>query len=345
MQRQHINFEKFCYFRSPNWRYNRVLEIQEYGRLHGHAGHLSVSDDAETKAIFKFKKQLDGSQPDSPARTRIIYQNLGHYLAYQFHEKRHDAVGITSVATLEARILSGATDQEIAADFGTLPDMPKWYEATYFNVRDRLKCHDWILNFVLMPSVRAHLGIQQPGEAPVSAPFFDVTLKFFAYYGGSIILDRVLSGFRRNDHATAYEDESAWITNQTNMRLKQIMAAATTTLTVNKYNITELMHVYARILEIEKSNATPAAKGDQFLRAMGSMLVELPFCVGDAGAKQVENTAIQVYDDSAAELRDNEIMLVSADRKPASVQHVEKLTMPPPRRRPDQESKNDQNIK
>jgi hypothetical protein len=50
---------------------------------------------------------------------------------------------------VQARLLSGQTEDEIAARSGLTPDTVRWFEALFFRVRDRLHARDWVAAQVL----------------------------------------------------------------------------------------------------------------------------------------------------------------------------------------------------
>jgi len=80
---------------------------------------------------------------------------------------------------VEARLLAGQTDEEIAARCRLSPAAVGWYEAGLFHVRDHLDSPDWVVARVI--------GTTFPtgDDGPV--------LKHFAYLGGPTVLDLVLA--------------------------------------------------------------------------------------------------------------------------------------------------------
>jgi hypothetical protein len=62
---------------------------------------------------------------------------------------------------VQARILAGQTDDEIATRCGLAPAAVRWFEALFFRVRDRLRGTDWIASQVMGPGLWDGFG---PGE-------------------------------------------------------------------------------------------------------------------------------------------------------------------------------------
>lgn len=88
--------------------------------------------------------------------------------------------GTSLIGEVQARILAGQ-DDHVIADRGSLaPEDVYWYEALFFNVRDRLKAHDWIA----LRAIRLNLLEAVPVET---------ACKHFAYIGGPIVLEIVLA--------------------------------------------------------------------------------------------------------------------------------------------------------
>jgi hypothetical protein len=83
--------------------------------------------------------------------------------------------GVSTLRTVvEANILARRTDDQVAAKTGIELKTVQWYEALFFNVRDRLHASDWI--------VATAIGNDRTPAA---------VLKRFAYFAGPHVLDAV----------------------------------------------------------------------------------------------------------------------------------------------------------
>ena len=340
---KNIAFERSNPVRRPDWRFERVLQLVE-----GHPKPVRASpyDDVYVRGLrhfLLFAKALAAGHKQEAKRQHLAYKHAGCYYAYQFYQFRNTSTK-HDVETIEARILARVSDEEIAAEFGTEPEAIEWYEACFFNVRDRLQCHDWVLNRVLMPAADIALGapLGEHQTATYAKPFFDFTLKFFAYFGGNIILNHALSGFRRGVMPSSPEEAMAWYNGTGDLRTAQRMSDAVGTCDINKYNLTELLNFHARIREIEKSNDSVESKRDQLHRCVSAVMLELPWGVGDQGAENLRGTPAAGYDAGAAELRDHELLRLSAGGNPGTIEGVATLTLPPPRQRAQTAGQEDQ---
>jgi len=86
-------------------------------------------------------------------------------------------------ASVEARILAGQTDVEIAALTSLDPLVIAAFESLFFCVRDRLQAGDWIATVVIGPGLRC-------GFASDEMPLL---LRAFGYYAGASILELVMA--------------------------------------------------------------------------------------------------------------------------------------------------------
>ena len=162
-------------------------------------------------------------------------------------------------AEVEARLLAGQTDAEIAARCGLSPGAVGWFEAAVFHVRDRLAARDWVVGRVIGTSF-------PPGDpGPV--------LRYFGYHGGPGLLDvalAVLSGRPLPPEVTAafaadpaYEDR----------RLRFLVELHVAALRATTFaGLAALVDVYeeARRVDRERVDVRPALRSD--LRAHRAIL-------------------------------------------------------------------------
>jgi hypothetical protein len=336
-----IDFERYNPFRRPDWRWERVLEIVDR-RENGRPGRTTKRDDTYIKGLRNFILRYRNG--DEVARTQLGYENPGLLWAYQIFEARQDDAASRLAEIVEARILARQTDEQVADELHTLPQTVLWYEQLFFNVRDRLDGHDWILNHVLFPAVtrsreaalaanaEAAAPVPNP-QRPVSEPFFDATIKFFAYFGGPLMLDYVLSGFQRGNLARSREEVGSWFDKHWTTRIKHRSAAASATFEVNRYSVMELFNCHASIMQIQKTQDDDAEKQSQMNKSIKAMMTNMGWAYGKDGEDTVAGTPIEPYDDGAVELRDDEVLLMHGGGKPDTIHEgLEKFTMPEPRR-------------
>jgi hypothetical protein len=335
-----ISSNKLNPSRRPEWRFDRVLQMVD--RIIGNPRRCTKSDDLYVKGLRNFILRYRAAQ-DQPDQEILCLENPGLFWAFQLHEAKQDSVDGKAIL-VEARLLAGQSDEDIAAELGTVPEVAEWYEALFFNVRDRLDNHDWVVNEVLYPAFNRSLEATMAREetkptdqrrmvSTFAEPSNDATLKFFAYFGGPYVLDFVVSRFRRGRMAQSPDEVASYFGEHFKDQIYHQSAAAATTFEINCDNVTALFGVHCRIMEIAKSNDSLENQQSAIHRAVGGMLKEIVFSTGDAGAKRVKGTPIEPYDNLPAELRDSELLQVACGKRPSSVEGIEKLTLPPPHKK------------
>jgi hypothetical protein len=214
-----IDFERYNPFRRPDWRFERVLRMVD---RHPSPGRSTKRDDEWVKGLRQFILRYRSAS--EAKRERLCYENPGLYFAWLIHERSEDEPEIAFM--IEARILANQSGREICIESDTIPEAIDWYEHLFFDVRTRLRAHDWVMKHVLVPSVtraqenKHDEGVRFPRQ-PLSEPFYDSTLKFFGYFGGPVLIDFMLAGFRRGVIARSSEDVSAWLDQYTSAAAKR----------------------------------------------------------------------------------------------------------------------------
>jgi hypothetical protein len=162
-------------FRPPDWRWRRAADLVDEG------GPLSPGhDDGPVREAVRYLRAWRGCQAEAD-RQRLARDMPDLYGAHQLHLAR-------SFQTWEAqaRLLTEEPFETIAEKCGCSPRVIDTYHDTFFHVRDRLHVEGYILFEVIGP--KAHRGLT---EADI-----DVILKMYAYYGGPIVLDRLVDYFK-----------------------------------------------------------------------------------------------------------------------------------------------------
>ena len=331
--------------RRPDWRFERVLRIVD--RAEG-PGRTSVRDDEYVKGARRFIIRYRNAT-DAQAHEKLAAENPGLYFAWQIYENRNEPDGFCMPILLEARLLADMEDEAIAAELETLPEVVEWYEAIFFHVRDRLKAHDWIVDHVLRPSLlragEAAMATQiVSGNKParrslrdiplseLTEAFMPASLKFFAYYGGPHVLNQAITGFRRGNRASTAADIGNWFDEYFQLDSRRRASAAMNVFQIGPENVMQLFALNVKLIEIDRNTDSAENKQDQYHRTLAAFMKEIPWAIGRDGRKLVADSPIAIYDDSAVELRDAELQTLSAGEKPDTIEGVELLRLPPPRR-------------
>ena len=347
-----VRFHRFSPFRPPGWRFDRVLQMIDNTPVK----RCVKSDDEYVRRFREFVLRYRSA--DQATREQLAWRDLGVFLAYQLYSEQQ--VNNRMITIIESRILNGCTDQVIADELGTRPEMIRWYSAMFFDVRGRLKNTGWIVDRVLMPAYEAAINagldqtMNQPqrnnnndpdnpqmmtfNRSPLSEPFFDPTTKMFAYFGGPAVLDYILQcGFHKGVIAQGKDDVAPWLDNHTFTRLKHRSAMAAQNFEVNRFNVMDLFQVHIQIKTMEQAAAGDGVPQSQLLSNIAATLKGLNWAVGEKGRKLITGKPVERYDDAAAELRTHEMLELSSGRKPRTMDGIEKLALPAPRKPTGQE--------
>ena len=290
-------------------------------------------DDEYVQGYKKFLFQWNKSENN---RDRLMYDTPGLFFAYLLHDRIHLEPELRLM--IEARLLAGVDHATIAHEAKTIPETVEWYEKLFFNVPPFLTHHDWIVKHVLLPSSDRFVG-EEPSEdeddeefAPrpsseVVRPHLDMTLKFFAYFGGPLICDVMISGFRRDKKITSYDEIPDYFNEQFASQIMRRSAQASGQFEINKYNVMELFATHSRLIEIQRSIEGQEDRHNEFEKHIDAMLSELPWTAGLDGTTQFEHSPIGRFDEGAAELNEEELMLFGSGKKPDSIEGVAELTI------------------
>jgi hypothetical protein len=95
---------------------------------------------------------------------------------------------------VQARVLAGQTDAEVAAACGLTPGAVGYFETLFFSVRDKLGAPDWVDRMAIRPGSTSWAACGDLGEA----------WRSLGYHGGLLVLDLVVA-------ATVGRPLPAWV--------------------------------------------------------------------------------------------------------------------------------------
>lgn len=329
-------FQRYNVFRRPDWRWQRVLQMCD---RQPSPGRCSRRDDAWVKGARNFLLRWRGARYER-LRTELFAELPGLWYAYEIYERASEEP--EPQAYLEARLLARQSDKEIAHALCTMPEAIQWYEALFFNVADRLENRDWITKQVLMPAILRNHGLGAPPTGSssifsggvIAKPFLDATLKLFAYFGGTHLVDIMITGFQSGKPLASPDDLGNWFDANWASAIRRRSHQASLTFEVNKFNVMELFAIHTKIMEIEKSDDSQEKQRTTIERHIRAMITDLPWAVGDAGESRFAGTEVGKFDAMAAELRDDELLNVAVGDVPGGLEaEMAPMQLPPPRRK------------
>jgi hypothetical protein len=325
-------FQNHSFFRTPAWRWERVLALIDRFPMPGRCGR---HDDDFVRQARTFALRQRAADGDPTAAALLWFEQPDLYYAYEFYQRLADQP--EAAMFLEARLLAGQSFETIADVMGITPGTVKWFEALFFNVADRLKRRDWITSQVLLPALKGCPPIQarDPFQGQdVVKPLLDGSVKMFAYFGGPHVVDVMLSGFKVGAPVTAPDDLNAWFDRQWAVTIRRRSVQAEMRFEINRYNVTDLFAVHAKIVETDRSEDAGAAGQTTHEKTLKALLDQIPFAAGDDGGQPHRGTVLPRLDAMAAELTDDEVLAIAAGHPVSDIDQDWPQALPPPRDRP-----------
>jgi hypothetical protein len=239
-------------------------------------------------------------------------------VVYQAFRLYQDSQRVSRNA-VEALVLAGESPEGIAQKSGTSPEVVQAYEKLFFDVRDYLQSPDYIFNQAIGPRLR--------GAGPWS---YDIVWKFFGYVGGVVVLEELMDTRKPGARPTTLKEAGVFLTAHTKELILRRMAIMARSLPAEDPSMGSIfVSANARSGKdaIDEETAFTTLE-----RHIAAMVEEIPWMTGDTAKKQLPANVLD-FDESAAELRADELHLLAAGRETPEMAEVKDLKMPPPKPR------------
>jgi hypothetical protein len=234
--------------------------------------------------------------------------------AYQIYREPE---GVTCAA-IQARILARGEPAVIAQKSATTPAVIHAFAQLFFDVVGRLDSPDYILNQVI------GLPTGDVGSWDRSR-----TWKLFGYLGGSNVLDAILANRMPEgasaDHVRRFLSEDA----RSSLRL-QVAVAARSLKASNPRTASELAKLSLSLTA--KKEAADSVDRNVLEEHIGALMDEIPWLRGDDEPNDLP-AEVADWDKRAVELRDEELVLLSAGETVKGLDDWKLLSMPKPQPR------------
>lgn len=297
--------------RAPHWRWLRAVQIDSGGKRA--ASKLDGPDGfAWIRRAVRLKRHFDraGNRPD--ALYALIERDADLFWAHSMwiEEKAPTRWAI------EARVLAGESDEQIADKLGTEPGVINAYVNTFFDVREKMRHMDYVVNVIMADAVSR--GLQER--------HYDLLWKLLGFHGGSLVLNAVINKFTPVNRPEKPENVSGFFQDFAIASMKYKSALATLTVQVNTHTQLPLIESFAKFVEIERATENATKAQTSIVENIGSMLTSLSFHVGT----KLDSEAVKMvpFDSSAAELNNNEMIVVASGGKLEDQSAIEKLRFP-----------------
>jgi hypothetical protein len=232
----HPEIYKNSPFRKPRWRADRATELVE----HQPSPLKSRSyDDSYVRVYRRFLIALIAAGGDEVARFEVMHElpHVFHAHELRFHSDRQ----LRDV--LEARLLTVEPLAEIANRIGTEPLTIEFYEALFYNVRDRLSHKDWIAKVICAPSGDVSPNMKGATAEDQRAYVY----RLIGYHGGSLALDALFGGTPSAATPARAEDVADWFDDSLGQTLRSRVAEIASVLEINQRNTPRLIKMALRL--------------------------------------------------------------------------------------------------
>lgn len=309
-----IQYHKNNVFRVPNWRWERARVIREQ--------KLRIArdqNDTWTEKAYKFQAKLSRCKEDI-GRWELMERYPDIYSAYLIFSRGGGDERHPLRYAIEARILAGQTPEQIAQLIGVEPEVIETYERVFFNVAEKLKNTDYIMTCVIGPSIHAGLSDRD----------YDLLWKLFGYLYGPAVLDSFVHSTTTRFRPETGDEVDACLADDTRHALRRKVATVARTFVINPFSQSELLNIYARFLEMEKSSDSGKAQ-DVIMQNIQIMMDRLPWQAGDTGATNVDQPMLINYDSGSVELRTEELLSASVGKDVVNKDDINDLKFPEPK--------------
>jgi hypothetical protein len=336
-------FQEHNFYRDPAWRWNRISFLANK-ILGERPGRCSRRDDNWIRRAKPFYQSW--TRKAEVDREEMFWKEPALFYAFAMHERSSEAP--EGAMILQARLLAGQSYAAIAKTMSMSETAVEWYERLFFNVADYLHQRDWITAQVLLPAVSRSYIVRRRvlGQVPkpptpdelddqtraqlmadkevdrgtVARPFLDGTLKLFAYFGGPVLVDFLLTGFQNGKPLASADDLDDWLDGVWGNTIRRRSAMAAFGSEINKYNVMELFVVHARLIEIERSADSEGKKVTAQEKHVKAMMDSIPWAFGGKNAEL-----------PAGELRADEMVRKMGGEKVEDYDGPKCLPLPRPR--------------
>jgi hypothetical protein len=162
--------------RSPRWRYDRVLYINNQNPV-----RLRRDDDHEIRALSRLLLELDAAGSDEAKRQSAIDALPAVWQALSWYRCKEPCFRYE----LEARLLTGESTIELADRYKVDPAALQYFARLFFDVSARLQQSDW-LRFAIRGDYRANKKATPEQRR-------GYVLRYLAAHGGRHALDAMLN--------------------------------------------------------------------------------------------------------------------------------------------------------
>ncbi len=308
----HPLYNKYNSRRALNWRFERVMTLLEARPV------LPADPRVDDEYICIARRFLGKFLTSTPReQSQLFPDNPGLYYAYElFNDPDQDRAHF-----IQTCLLSGMDDEQAAERCAEMPATIDWYEAMFYNVRDRLDAKLWITKNCLGPA--AERFIDDHGRV--------YTAKLFSYFCGPLMVDMMLTGFDPNKDWAHMESFEQLLDLQAADSVRRRSASSLMTVEINRFNVMDLVNGHLKLMELAQVAKTNDEARTIIEDNVESMLSKLPWRVGGQPQSALGPAARRQYQTMNAELRADEMLISGVGKDVVLPEEVRTLRIPEPR--------------
>jgi hypothetical protein len=297
--------------RAPHWRWLRAVEI-DGGGLKATRARDGEDGFQWIRRATRLKRHYDRASGRPESFYALALRDSALFWAHSIwvEEKAPTRWGI------EARVLAGESDDEIAAKIGTEPEVIGAYVDVFFDVRKRLMNLDYVQNVVMADAVTRGLQERQ----------YDLLWKLMGYKGGPLVLDAVISRGSPVARPDGTDTVSGFFQDLAISSMQYKAALASLTVQINTHTQLPLIESFVKYVEIERTTDNATKAQHSIIDNIGAMLAAMPVKVGTK--LDSASSKFLPFDNSAIELRGDEMLVLSGGGNIADADDIQKLTFP-----------------
>lgn len=302
--------------RPPDWRWLRAVGIVDEGQQRPTRRRDGEENVVLIRKAVSFRRDFVEAVGSHNVMAQVSLADAYQSLVWA-HQIYSDETRLQVRYAVEARLLARQTNREVAFSVGSTEDIIDIYEQLFFAVRDRLCYPDYIFQSVLGAELHGRLSTMDYG----------MLWKLFAYIGGPYVLEAIIRRVANPSWVSSPEEVLSFFHDTAVGTMKKQASMAAAIIPINNETNIAILEAFVRYVEVERSTDGAGQAENQLRGNLSQMLTSLSFSVGTHKGV-IEQHGSQVFDTSAVELRNDELMTLAAGQQLPNHEQLLALTFP-----------------
>ena len=293
--------------RPTDWRWQRACFLAENTPTTESFSFHRRDDDEWVRQAAAFKRRLDGCADDADRRS-LVHNASDLYWAHDIYQDE----GNPYKSELEARLLSRAESGVISQRLGVEAGTVNLYEKLFYNVEDKLDTPGYVY----------HTAIGREMHRGFTEREYDKLWKWYAYAYGSCMLDSMVGQvIDATPPDTPAQVKATWKDDGMSSIIRK-QAIAARTMPVNSFTQADLLHIWTKFVEIEKSAEASGAGNSALLSNVEALLELAPTMLVGKRVQDPDFPALAAFDKPGHELRTHELLMIATGEAPPGLEET-----------------------